>query len=484
MKSHKNLCTVLLLSLVLSMASCGTTTVETDTTAAETEPIVTETETIDPNKDDLPDGLDYEGYSFRVLTYEGGNIENTAWRSYIDVNETVGEVLNDAAFERNNIVEERLNVTIDCIEQGEVGDTVKLLSASVMAGQDEYDYTIFFSTQTMYSLVTDGYLSNVYDLGYVDLEKPYYLRSLTDTFTIYDKLFFLTGDAVCTMRGSSYIFYNVPLWQEYHLEDPYEIVRDGKWTLDKCFSMIEGTYVDVNGDGKKDIEDRYGIIGIPTTMGYCFLSGDGSYFRVTDDGYETPMTSEHNLSLVDKMLYHMENTDAYFGSDSDNALMVETFKDGRALMFYSGSSVTILREMEFQSGLLPFPKYDEAQDDYYSVMAGGLTVVPVTISDPDRTGAILEALNSASANTVKQAFYQQYVENKVLQDEGSQEMFELILENGRYDFTYYIDASKAISNRALIVSQLAKRQNNLVSAWEGIKASVTNAYDEFFANMK
>ncbi len=484
MKSLKNLRTVLLLLLVLSMTACGKTTTETDTTAVETVETIAETETKDPNADDLPEGLDYEGYTFRALTYESGNKDHQYWNSYIDINDTTGEVLNDAAFERNAQVEERLNVEIICIEQGRAGETTALFKESVLTGVDEYDLAIPFSTETMYSLIMEGCLYNIYDMQYIDLDKPYYLRSLTDTFTINDKLFFVTGDAFCTMRGSNYIYYNVPLWQEYALEDPYEIVRAGEWTLDKCFSLIEGTAVDMNGDGNFDLADRYGIIGIPTTMAYCFATGDGTCFRVTEDGYEVPVTSERNISLVDKMLYHMANPDAYFGKDSENISMIEMFNDGRALMFFSGSSVTLLRDTEFQSGLLPFPKYDESQEEYISLMAGGLTIVPPTIQDADRTGAIIEALNSASANTVKEAFYQQYVENKVLQDEGSQEMFRLVMENGRYDFTYYIDASKKISNRALITEQLGKGQNNLVSSWESIKESVTTAYDEFFESMK
>ncbi len=480
---RKHTITCLLLVLLLAaqtLASCGGS--ETPETTGETTPAVTETETetIDPNKDNLPEGLDYEGYNFRVLTYETGNIEHKDWKSYIDVNEITGEVLNDAAFERNAQVEERLNVAITCIEQGKIGDTTTILKNSVLSGVDEYDYSINFSTDNLFQLVAEGCAFNVYDLQYVDLDKPYYLQSAKDTFTIKGKLYYMTGDAVCTMRGSSYIFYNVPLWQEYSLEDPYEIVRSGKWTLDKCFSMIEGTYVDLNGDGTRDLNDRYGINGIPITMGYCFLSGGGEYFRTTEDGYEVPMTSEHNMSLLDDLLYYMNSEDTYFKWDDSYGKM---FQDGRSLMFFSGNAVTILRDLDFQSGLLPFPKYDESQEKYLSVMAGGLTIVPTTISDPDRTSAILEALNSSS-HMVKEAFHQQYVENKVLQDEGSQEMFRLILENGVYDFPYYIDPSEKITNRALIVAQLENNQNNLVSAWEGVKSSVTAAYDEFFESLK
>ncbi len=484
MKTNKRMICLLVMLLLATqtLASCGGS--ETTETVGETTPAVveTETETIDPNKDNLPDGLDYEGYNFRVLTYENGNIGHSGgWSGYFDINETTGEVMNDAAFERNAMVEERLNIGISCIEQGEWADPAKLTYTSVMAGEDAYDYTIVQGCDGYYNPDTLRTVYNVKNLPYIDLSKGYYHKSMEETFTIQDKLYFLGGDYTTSLFSSSYIFMNKDLWDEYQLPDPYELVLDGDWTFDTCLSTIEGTYVDTNGDGKKNTGDHFGVVGHAITVGYNFQSGDGKLLEVTKDGYSLSVTSERNIALLEKIIAAMDHADVQIYTDLTE--MQNDFFDGSAILYFSGNSITTLRDAEFTAGILPFPKFDESQENYVSVLAGGMTVVPATISDTERTGAIIEALYSASAQTIKDAFLQQYVENKVLQDEGSQKMFRLNYECGRYDFGRYLGAKTAVSDRTIINELLTAKSTNLVSKWESAKAKTEAVYDKFFEDM-
>lgn len=76
----KTLCTLLVLCGLLLSACGGNTTVDPTPTKSQSDNTVptdtaTETEPADRTYlDDLPDGLDYGGYDFRVLVYEGGNL--------------------------------------------------------------------------------------------------------------------------------------------------------------------------------------------------------------------------------------------------------------------------------------------------------------------------------------------------------------------------------------------------------------------------
>ncbi len=483
-RKHSIACLLLVLLLAAqTLASCGSSeTPETTPDTTPTETMETETETIDPNKDSLPEGLDYEGYDFRVLTYENGNLGHAGgWSGYFDINETTGEVLNDAAFTRNAEVEERLNIGLTCIEQGQTGDVMQNLYTSVMAGEDAYDYVIAQFCDGYFNPKTLTIVRDVKRLPYIDLTKGYYHKSIEETFTVQDKLYFLGGDYVTSLFSSSYIFYNIDLWKEYALPDPYEIVLSGDWTYDKCLSMIEGTYVDENGDGKKDNNDRFGIVSCAITIGYNFHSGGGKLFSLTKDGYELPVTSERNIAILESIVDAMTHPDIHVFTDL--AAMKNAFFNGQAILYFSGNSITTLRDAEFTAGILPFPKYDEAQENYVSVLAGGLTVVPSTISDPERTGAIIEALYSASAHTIKDAFIQQYVENKVLQDEGSQQMYRLNYECGQYDFGRYLGTKTAVSDRSIINDLLNAKSTGLVSKWESVQAKTEAVYDEFFADM-
>ena len=54
--------------------------------------------------------------------------------------------------------------------------------------------------------------------------------------------------------------------------------------------------------------------------------------------------------------------------------------------------------MEDDYSILPYPKWDEAQENYYTMVDGGhqIQAVPLTTKNLERAGTILEALNAES----------------------------------------------------------------------------------------
>ena len=479
-----NLSILLLAALILS--SCGKElSVQSEETTQDTT--VAETIPANPYGDNLPEKMDLEQYDFRVLIFNNGNIigHGNAWRAWIDVDELTGEVMNDAAYHRNAEVEERLNVHISCIELGEFGQTVPLVHTSVMAGEDEYDFTILQNDRTSISkLFVDNCLLDVNAIDAIELSQPYYLQSVRETLNINGKQFLISGDALCSLYSHSYVFTNMDLWEDYQLEDPYELVRSGKWTLDKCMTLVEGTYQDLNGNGIADKEDSFGITGLPATLAYCFHSGGGTLYESSDEGYSFPVVSERNVAIIERLVKELDNPDCFFNFEN-SSVYGDAYYAGRSLLFFSGSSITRLRDPEFYAGLLPFPKFDESQDAYYSILAGATAGLPITVSDPERTGTIVEALFSASARWIKPAFIQTYVENKVLRDEGSQEMFALIMDTGRHNFVDYVDPAGQFKGYDKLVTELlSKKSADLASRWASMKESVEQNYAEFFASIE
>ena len=99
-----------LLMLCGIFAGCGG-----DTPAADTEPPVVTTEapvvteppvtTVYPA---IPEELDYEAYQFNIFV----NVHSTNYSDF-DLKNPGYDVVNEAAFKRNTIVEEKLNITIE-----------------------------------------------------------------------------------------------------------------------------------------------------------------------------------------------------------------------------------------------------------------------------------------------------------------------------------------------------------------------------------
>jgi len=90
--------------------------------------------------------------------------------------------------------------------------------------------------------------------------------------------------------------------------------------------------------------------------------------------------------------------------------------------------------MENDFGILPIPKFDEQQP--YHIASTGLPhvmCIPVTTSDLERTGIILEALNAESRLTTLTVYYDTMLVTQVARDEESGEMLDIIFANKIYE---------------------------------------------------
>ena len=85
---------------------------------------------------------------------------------------------------------------------------------------------------------------------------------------------------------------------------------------------------------------------------------------------------------------------------------------------------------------MPYPKYDEAQKDYYSRIEGcEQTCIPTTnVADLEMTGVVLEAMASDSAQHLVPAFYDVMLKSKHTRDNESEEMLEIVFGNRIFDW--------------------------------------------------
>ena len=93
-----------------------------------------------------------------------------------------------------------------------------------------------------------------------------------------------------------------------------------------------------------------------------------------------------------------------------------------------------LRNMDDDFGIIPYPKFG-SDDEYASIINGHapLAVIPITVSDASRTGAITEALCAYGSKYVIPAFYEVSLKTKYARDEESEEIMVVIKDSIVYD---------------------------------------------------
>ena len=134
----------------------------------------------------------------------------------------------------------------------------------------------------------------------------------------------------------------------------------------------------------------------------------------------------------------------------------------------------LLRDVkDWNYGVLPYPKYSETQDHYYSrVVDAWLHVVPKSCSDIDRASVILEALASGSSQYVFPAYYEKVLKYQIMRNPQDIEMLELIRAHRTFDLA---DVTWAKEIRMDLVSKVFMDRTMAVSAYGNSMVYTVNA---------
>ena len=240
---------------------------------------------------------------------------------------------------------------------------------------------------------------------------------------------------------------------------------------------------DLNGDGIMDDSDKYALI----TQTHCMhgnVVGAG-HFVITKDENDIPV-----LNITDPIIGESYSKWIEIINDRTNSIVaqdwtskytgdtiwdqqLEMLIEKRGLWLYTGMNrVTMLREAECNFGILPNPKHDEIQKEYYNAVYAGCTTavsIPMTASDIERTGIVLESLTAESYYTLRPAYYDISLKSKLMRDDESGEMLDLIFATRCYDLGQVYNWGGIFD---MFANETAKKSTDFVSAYEKIVPKV------------
>lgn len=445
MQSHRNiLCHTLIFTLLTGiLTACGNAanTDITQTESAAAEPDETTAGVINWESSGL-ERVDYGGIDFTIFANKD-SYDNT-WHK-LDVAELNGDSLNDAIFNRNRKIEELYNINISVIESSSFANDAK---NSIAAGDNAY--SLFFAQLTqLVPLSQEGMLTNFYDVNNLSLDNEWWDQNLIEGLTYRDSLYVLNGDVSPSADTRIFvILFNKDMCDELNLEYPYQYVLDGSWTVDRLNEYITNVNYDVNGDAVMDYDDRWGFFTEYGVSYMMFFAGGGKITEKTEDGgLRLAFNHEKGINMAQKAIdialdaskTCMANP---YVAENGNSWPAATawFANGGAL-FRSTALEPVprdIRTLEVNFGILPFPKMSDDQERYYSLPAVLCNVISIPVTaDSDMAGLILEALCVESVGSVKPAFYDTLLNGKIVRDDDSKEMLDIIFESKTYDIGFY-----------------------------------------------
>ncbi|MCL2096308.1 MAG: hypothetical protein FWH10_05310 [Oscillospiraceae bacterium] len=422
-------------------------------------------------RDDLPD-INFGGEDFTIL-------QRTEWNYEFLSESQTGDVVNDAVYMRNLAVEERFNIKLNLVETPglwEYQDTfIRTVRNSVSAGDDDYQLISGYAAY-MPRLQTGGFLLNLHDLEHIDFDRAWWSTDLKDNLTINDKMFLATGDiALSLWEHILAIYFNKQMAADYQLENLYDTVRSGKWTLDKINEVSRSVYRSIDGSGQ--ISETGDIFGYATDTGNLVDNFYGAFdtpvIRKDENGVPYHAQNIPKMAEIAEKVHAFlwENPGAYtniIAASGPENLYRYIFEENRCMFLPEllGNAQS-LRNMDTDFGIIPYPKWDENQDNYLttSVAYFSLFCVPITVQNLEMTGVITEALCVESYKKVIPAFYEIALKTKHARDDESSEMIDIIRNGLTFDFGKIYVTELAYSMN-ILRDLITAKNTNFVSTFE------------------
>jgi len=254
--------------------------------------------------------------------------------------------------------------------------------------------------------------------------------------------------------------------------------------------MAKNATRSLTGGDKMTKDDAYGYLSAPKQVlpDFWISAGLKSINKDENDIPYSTMGTEKFLEVFQKIYSITWGNNSWFvntAGENIPADQLKMFENNQGLFmdctfFYLKS----LRSMESDFGILPYPKYDEQQKEYYSRMEGcELFFSPITASQEslDVSSAVLEALSSESAKTVIPVYYDLALKTKFTRDNESAEILDVLFANRVFDLGDTVWCDKV---RDPIFAEMFKKNNmDLVSKLDSlnktIETLITKTVDAF-----
>ncbi len=433
----KRICLLLVAFTLMTLFACANNTVPSDTERGTQNITSDDSVGSDELRPDLP-SKDMDGKVFTILC--------TSWVNYapLDITDVFIESssedgIESKTYERICYMQEKYSCDVaqyDIVS----GQELSTILAANRSGDVPYDFG-FIRSQNFAALVTAGSLCELSVIPHIDMEKPWWDKASYDSLSLLGKHFGLTSSLTTNDELATWVaYFNKRMISEFQLEDPYQLVRNKEWTYDKTFQMAQVVASDINNDGVWNAEDRYGIshvrdilMGVFNSSGVIIAENDYEgipEFTFTDDGAITKMTELLSKFYRTDVVINMHNTDT--GGDES-----QFFMNGNSLFYFSGIYTgNMLRNMDEEYGILPYPMYNDEQKDYISATSGlylSLMVVPNGNGDLENLGLFLEDYAWYGYRYIMPEFYDVLLSQKVAFDEESREMLDIAFQNRIYD---------------------------------------------------
>lgn len=359
---------------------------------------------------------------------------------------------------RNAKVEADLNLKVEYIltykDYFEVLDDIKMkVQGSSTDAPDLYNN----DTRGLNQAIIPGYLMNLlnptdakgevqssyFDFSYDGWNLDFMKGATFDSLKVY----LLAGDYYLDMIRMAWVLYvnktmfnqNAAALGAQDANTFYRYVLNGIWDYEMLTNMCDAIWQD-NGKEKDKADPEDGRIGLAINhiADWIFPASTGlTPFYIDEDGKAALIKeiNEYNImSNAFRDIYYSQGTGDGIYWDELVLSSTEHFMKGNFLFAQSvlgELESEELRNVSFEKGLVPFPKYDKNRQDEYHTMVHDQTelgAILVTTTSFARASAFMQYANEQSRDILTE-YYEVSLKFKYNEDSSIRSMIDLVYES-------------------------------------------------------
>lgn len=363
------------------------------------------------------------------------------------------DTVDAALLKRNRNVEEVLGVTVRTEKVADsIADFESAVASSVLNNSGKWD--IFAGCQ-YYSMgmAAKGLLYNLADLEAVapqalnlDLDASYWATEYNDAMSYKGACYWITGDiALSYLEGMYGTFVNEDIYLQKLAAtygSIYDIVKQGKWTLDMMSQMALLCCED-DGDSIRNEADTFGFGYELNEMIDALAIGSNVQLSMRDPDTGAVMLALDNArtyQFAEKLYYTVTGgaeAYSYNYGNADSHHVMSAFAEGKVAFTVNPLKQAQVDLHNFDGYyIVPLPKLDETQTNYATAVSADVTVfgIPTDCTKLPQTVATLDRLALYGEAYVKPAYYDALLKGSYTNDPEVAEMINLIHDSTTTDF--------------------------------------------------
>ncbi|MBQ4326820.1 MAG: extracellular solute-binding protein [Clostridia bacterium] len=346
--------------------------------------------------------------------------------------DATGDFMDESCVLRNVIAQEKFNIRI--IEETQPFEELASYAQTLIQSGDQVYDAMYIGCTDLTPLISENLFVDLLEVPLLNIDKVWWDQQFIQRNIVEDQLFYTTSDLNLMAFDSVWaMYFNEDMMQDLGLEFPYELVLDGKWTMEELNKYAKAA-ADLNGDSSFEYDASglatYGEVSVAGIENQRLYSLGAEYVERNYMGrYE--FTAHENENFWDAWVA----LSTYFGTIDGRFLyggeddFLEIFANRRALFLSAELKYApIICDTKNAFGLLPQPKYDEEQDSYESSVGGNVLsfCIPATNKELARTGLIVDYLTYESYRSILPRYYDTHTGYKALTRDESCQCLEII----------------------------------------------------------